>query len=301
MKTALLQLHIAVFLWGFTGVLGKTIQLNEGLLVWYRLLFTIFFLLIIAFFKNQSFTIPVKKLLQLAGIGSIVALHWVLFYGSIKYSNVSIALTCLASSGVMTAFLEPLFCKKKLRYIEVLLGSIALLAIYLIFHFDVHFRTGIILGLLSALASVTFSILNKQVVAHTAPNTIMLYELSGGLLFLTLLMPSYLRITHSSFILPNATDAFWLVVLSVVCTVWAMQLSLQALKHISAFTQNLTLNLEPVYGIILAFIIYKENKQLSPNFYIGLVLIIATVALQSVYLVKSNMLKQKKSFTQETQ
>jgi drug/metabolite transporter (DMT)-like permease len=298
MKTALLQLHIAVFLWGFTGVLGKTIQLNEGLLVWYRLLFTIFFLLIIAFFKNQSFKISVKKLLQLAGIGSIVALHWVLFYGSIKYSNVSIALTCLASSGVMTAFLEPLFFKKKLRYVEVLLGSIALLAIYLIFHFDVHFRTGIILGLLSALASVTFSILNKKIVAHTAPNTIMLYELSGGLLFLTLLMPFYFNLTHSSFILPNATDAFWLIVLSVVCTVWAMQLSLKALKHISAFTQNLTLNLEPVYGIILAFIIYKENKQLSSNFYIGLVLIIATVALQSVYLVKSNMLKQKKSFTQ---
>lgn len=298
MKTALLQLHIAVFLWGFTGVLGKTIQLNEGLLVWYRLLFTIFFLLIIAFFKNQSLKIPIKKILQLAGIGSIVALHWVLFYGSIKYSNVSIALTCLAASGVMTAFLEPLFFKKKLRYIEVLLGSIALLAIYLIFHFDVHFRVGIILGLLSALASVTFSILNKKIVAHTAPNTIMLYELSGGLLFLTLLMPLYLKITHSSFKLPNATDTFWLIVLSVVCTVWAMQLSLQALKHISAFTQNLTLNLEPVYGIILAFIIYKENKQLSPNFYIGLVLIIATVALQSVYLVKSNMLKQKKSFTQ---
>ncbi len=286
MKAALIKLHIAVFLWGFTGVLGKTIQLNEGLLVWYRLLITVVSLFILMKWKKEIVSISFKKILQLIGIGAIVALHWVFFYGSIKYANVSIALICLSSAGVMTALLEPLLLNKRLIVYEVLLGLIAIAGIYLIFHFDTQFRTGIILGVLSALFSVVFSILNKKVVASVAPKTMMLYELGGGLVILTLLMPLYLHYFPTQQLFPTLSDWGWLFLLSWICTILAMDLSLQALKKISAFTQNLTLNLEPVYGIILAFIVYHENKDLSNTFYIGFALIFIAVIIQMLRVVK---------------
>jgi drug/metabolite transporter (DMT)-like permease len=286
MKAALIKLHIAVFLWGFTGVLGKTIQLNEGLLVWYRLLITVVSLFILMKSKKEIVSISFKQILQLIGIGAIVALHWVFFYGSIKYANVSIALICLSSAGVMTALLEPLLLNKRLIVYEVLLGLIAIAGIYLIFHFDTQFRTGIILGVLSALFSVVFSILNKKVVASVAPKTMMLYELGGGLVVLTLFMPLYLHYFPTQQLYPTLSDWGWLLLLSWICTILAMDLSLQALKKISAFTQNLTLNLEPVYGIILAFIIYHENKDLSNTFYIGFALIFIAVIIQMLRVVK---------------
>jgi drug/metabolite transporter (DMT)-like permease len=286
MKAALIKLHIAVFLWGFTGVLGKTIDLNEGLLVWYRLLITVVSLFILMKWKNEIDKISFSMILRLTAIGSIVALHWVFFYGSIKYANVSIALICLSSAGLLTSLLEPLILGRKVIISEVLLGSIALAGIYLIFHFDIKFRTGIIIGVLSALFSVIFSILNKKTVAKTAPKTMMLYELGGGFIILTSLMPMYLKFFPTEKLIPTDKDFGWLLLLSWVCTILAMDLSLQALKKISAFTQNLTLNLEPVYGIILAFVIYKENKDLSNTFYIGFTLIFIAVIIQMLRVVK---------------
>jgi drug/metabolite transporter (DMT)-like permease len=286
MKAALIKLHIAVFLWGFTGVLGKTIDLNEGLLVWYRLLITVISLFILMKWKNEIDKISFSQILRLTAIGSIVALHWVFFYGSIKYANVSIALICLSSSGLMTSLLEPLILGRKIVINEVLLGSVALLGIYLIFHFDIKFRIGIIVGVLSALFSVIFSILNKRTIANTNPKTMMLYELGGGFIILTSLMPLYLKLFPTEKIVPTNKDFVWLLLLSWVCTILAMDLSLQALKKISAFTQNLTLNLEPVYGIILAFVIYKENKDLSNTFYIGFTLIFIAVIIQMLRIVK---------------
>lgn len=286
MKAALIKLHIAVFLWGFTGVLGKTIQLNEGLLVWYRLLITVASLFAVMLFKKELQKINRSQITKLAGIGAIVALHWVFFYGSIKYANVSIALICLSSAGVLTALLEPLLLRKRLIIYEVLLGLVAIVGIYLIFHFDAQFRTGIILGVLAALFSVIFSILNKKTVANIAPKTMMLFELGGGFLILTCLMPLYLHWFPAKSLLPTVSDWLWLILLSWICTIWAMDLSLQALKKISAFTQNLTLNLEPVYGIILAFVVYHENKDLSNTFYIGFALIFIAVIIQMLRVVK---------------
>lgn len=286
MKAALIKLHIAVFLWGFTGVLGKTIQLNEGLLVWYRLLITVVSLFAVMLFKKELQKINRSQITKLAGIGAIVALHWVFFYGSIKYANVSIALICLSSAGVLTALLEPLLLRKRLIIYEVLLGLVAIVGIYLIFHFDAQFRTGIILGVLAALFSVIFSILNKKTVANIAPKTMMLFELGGGFLILTCLMPLYLHWFPAKSLLPTVSDWLWLILLSWICTIWAMDLSLQALKKISAFTQNLTLNLEPVYGIILAFVVYHENKDLSNTFYIGFALIFIAVIIQMLRVVK---------------
>jgi drug/metabolite transporter (DMT)-like permease len=280
MKNALIKLHIAVFLWGFTGVLGRLITLNEALLVWYRILITVVSLYFLMRWRKELETISKKQLWQLLGIGGIVALHWLFFYGSIKYSNVSIALTCLSAAGLFTALLEPLMTRRKVVAIEILLGMVGIAGIYLIFHFDPQYKTGIIMGLICTLLSCIFSILNKKQVAHTAPKTMMLYELSGGLLLLTLLMPLYLYAFPTEHIFPSKSDTLWLFILSWICTLFAMDLSLQALQKVSAFTQNLTLNLEPVYGIVLAFIVYKENEYLSDGFYVGFALILIAVVLQ---------------------
>ncbi len=286
MRSTLIKLHTAVFLWGFTGVLGRLITLNAPLLVWYRILITVLTLTVILWFKGQLQKLPLKRALQLFGVGVIVAFHWVCFYGSIKYANVSIALVCLSSAGLFTALLEPIFSQKKFNIREFLLGFIGIAGIYLIFHFDPHYKTGIIIGLFATIFSVIFSIFNKKVVASIEPKTMMLYELSGGLIALTILMPFYLQAFPTLYLLPSNTDWFWLVLMSWFCTVLAMDLSLQALKKVSAFTQNLTLNLEPVYGIVLAFAVYHENKELGTGFYFGFGLIILSVALQMLRVLK---------------
>ena len=285
MKNALLKLHAAVFLWGFTGVLGRLITLNEGLLVWYRILITVASLYFVMRRRGELKSVAGKKRLQLFGIGGLIALLWVCFYGSIKYANVSIALTCLSSAGLFTSLLEPLMTGKRIEIREVLLGLVGIAGIYLIFHFDPQYKTGIIVGLISTLLSCIFSVFNKKQVEDTAPKTMILYELGGGFLILTLLMPLYLKLFPTTHLYPNIKDFAWLLLLSWFCTILAMDLSLQALKKVSAFTQNLTLNLEPVYGIILAFVVYKENKYLSDGFYFGFGLILLAVVLQMLRIV----------------
>lgn len=288
MKNALVKLHIAVFLWGFTGVLGRLILLNEGLLVWYRMLITVVSLFIVMLWKKELQKVSGKQMWRLVGIGGLIALHWCFFYGSIKHSNVSIALTCLSSAGLFTALLEPLLTRKPVVVQEIGLGLIAILGIYLIFHFDPQYKTGIILGLICTILTCVFVIFNKTMVAHTAPKTMMLYELGGGWLLLSLAMPFYLKIFPTVYLFPSSMDFLWLLIMSWICTILAMDLSLQALKKLSAFTQNLTFNLEPVYGIILAFVVYKENKHLSYGFYIGFSLILLAVLLQMARIVKQN-------------
>jgi drug/metabolite transporter (DMT)-like permease len=285
MKAALLKLHLAVFFWGFTGVLGKAIQLNEGLLVWYRLIITIVSLLLLMLCKKEIKKISFFTIVKLLGIGCLVALHWLFFYASIKYANVSIALICLSSAGVLTALIEPFFTQKNIILSEVFLGLIAIVGIYLIFHFDTNYRLGILIGFASTILSVLFSILNKKMVELVPPKTMILFELVGGFIFVSLLMPFYLFIFPTSSLLPTSQDWVWLIVLSWICTIWAFDLSLQALKILSAFTQNLTLNLEPVYGIILAFLLYHENKYLGFSFYLGFSMIVLVVMLQMLRIL----------------
>ena len=286
MKKALINLHISVFLAGFTGVLGKLILLNEGLLVWYRIMITVVTLFIWLSWKKRIAKISPASVWKLLGIGTLIALHWVCFYGSIKTANVSIGLICFASVGLFTAILEPWMTGSKLSFAEIGLGLISLLGIYLIFHFDTRYRTGILIGIASALLAALFSVLNKKNVTIAPPQTIMLYELSGGVLLLTLCMPLYLHFFPTNYIFPSLSDWGWLLVLSWLCTVLAMDLMLQALKKVSAFTQNLSLNLEPVYGILLAFVLFKENENLDLSFYIGFSLIALSVVLQMVRVVK---------------
>ena len=280
MKKALTQLHIAVLLAGFTGILGALIQLNEIWLVWYRIAITVVTLLLAAGLLKQSLRIASASAFRLMGIGAIIALHWVFFYGSIKLSNVSIGLICFASVGLFTSLLEPLINKTPFALTEMLLGLISLLGIYIIFHFDTRYRTGIIMGTLSSLLAAIFSVLNKRNVASIAPRLMLFYEMAGGVLALTLLMPLYLHYFPAGNSRPSPMDLGWLLILSWACTILAMDLMLKSLQHISAFTQTLTLNLEPVYGIAMAWFFFKENQQLNTSFYLGFALIALSVTLQ---------------------
>lgn len=285
-KKALIQLHVAVFLWGFTAVLGRLISLNEGLLVWWRMFITIITLLVLRFAQKEMEWIPIKDALKIAGVGTLVALHWVAFYGSIKMANVSIALTCMAASGVFTALAEPIAFRKKLDWFELFLGGVALVGIALIFHFNPRYKWGILVGLLSVLLAVVFSIGNKKLVGKFSAKTISVYELGGGWLAWTILLPFYCLIQPTFTFWPTRSDWGWLLIMAWFCTVLSVHLSLLALRHISAFTQNLTLNLEPVYGILLAFAIFHENEELSKGFYWGFALIALAVLLQMVRLLR---------------
>jgi drug/metabolite transporter (DMT)-like permease len=291
MKQALIKLHIAVFLAGFTGVLGVLITLNEGLIVWYRMIITVVSLFLLLLWRKNLQKISKVKAIQLMLIGCLIAIHWVCFYGSIKYANVSIGLICFASTGLFTALLEPLMTTKKFSWTELFLGLISLLGIYLIFHFDARYRTGIIIGIASSIFAALFSVFNKRNVAIVTPQTMMLYELSGGVLLLTLLMPFYLSKFPAQHWVPTFSEWGWLLVLSWFCTVWAMDLMLQALQKVSAFTQNLSLNLEPVYGILLAFLLFQEQKNLQISFYFGFVLIAVSVAIQMFRILKTRSTK----------
>jgi len=286
MKKALVQLHIAVFLAGFTAILGKLITLNEGLLVWYRLLITVVTLGIILFFRNQLLRIPYKDVLKIFGVGTIVAIHWVTFYGSVKYANVSVGLVCFSATGFFTAFFEPLILKRRISVIEVALGLLAISGIYIIFDFHPEYKMGVMFGIFSAMCSSLFPIYNKTLLLTYSPKILTLYELGGGLLALTVLVPIYLVQFPATYYLPTSTDWLWLLVLAWLCTVLSFDLQLNALKKVSAFTANLTYNLEPVYGIILAFIFFQENEKLHREFYIGVFLILLAVVLQMFRIAK---------------
>jgi drug/metabolite transporter (DMT)-like permease len=280
MKKAFIQLHIAVFLAGFTAILGKLIKLNEGLLVWYRLIITVVVLIGVLALKKQLRKVPFRDILKITGVGLVIAIHWVAFYGSVKYANISVALVCFSATGFFTAIFEPVILKRSIIGAELLLGILAILGIYIIFDFYPAFKTGIIFGIVAAMGSALFPIFNKQLLQRFTPRILTLYELGGGLVILTLLLPFYFRHFPPAYFIPVAGDWFWLVILAVLCTVISFDLQLNALKKISAFTSNLTYNLEPVYGIILAFVIFGENKALHKEFYFGLGLIVLAIVLQ---------------------
>ncbi len=248
---------------GFTAILGKLIQLNEALLTFYRMLLSAIILAAFLFYKKRLQKLSRKNILKLFGVGAIISLHWVTFYGSIKYSNVSVSVTCLSTIGFFTSFFEPLIMRRKVDFVEVFLGMLAIAGVYLIFNFYPEYKTGIMFGIISAMLACIFPIFNKKLLSNFSPNTVTFYEMSGGFLALCFIIPVYLHFFPAAYYLPTLSDWLWLILLAGVCTVFAFNLSLNALKHITAFTTNLTYNFEPVYSIILAFIIFKENRFLG--------------------------------------
>ncbi len=291
MKKALLQLHAAVFLWGFTGVLGRTITLHSTMLVWWRMLITMVSLWLLFLLQGKLRKMERKGGLVISLTGTILALHWVCFYGSIKLANVTIALTCLSTTALLAAFIEPLFIKeKRLDPFEVFLGLFAIGGILIIYNTHIQFSAGIIIGLLSSVFTVIASVMNKRMVDQQKPETITLYQFTGGFLGLTLLIPVFQLFFPEPWAAPSMPDFFWLLLLSWVCTILTFYLYVRALKKVSAFTFNLILTLEPIYGIILAFLLYKENRQFTRWFYVGFALIGLAVALQMWRLLKPQRL-----------
>ncbi len=289
MKRSFLQLHIAVFLAGFTGVLGRLITLNEAVLVWYRMMIACIVLWISLLFQKRKPAASRKHFIQASTVGFLLAMHWVSFYAGIKNSNVSTALVCLSAMGFFTAILEPVMLRRPFDMIEVLLGLLAIAGISIVFHFDPHYKLGIIISLFSAFLASIFPILNRQILQKMDAETATRYQLSGGFIFITLLMPVYLHYFPVDKLLPSVSDFVWLLVLGILCTVVAYDLFMKALQKISAFTVNLSYNLEPIYGIGMAFLIYREDKEVSPGFYYGFCLIVAAVILQTWRLKRTSV------------
>lgn len=281
-KEAYFILHICVFIWGFTAILGNLIILSETVLVWYRMGITSLCLLFIPALWNNLGNIPRRQMMQIAGIGFLVALHWITFYGAIKYSVVSVALTCLATITFFTSIIEPLFYRKKMRPLDVISGFAIIPAIYLIFYFSGRYGTGICLGLCSAFFAALFSVLNKKMVARYEAVSITFIELGSGFLCISLFLPFYVMIFDHVTLLPSQNDLIYLLILSIFCTCVPFILSLNCLKYLSAFTSNLTINLEPVYGIIMACFIFHDYRELNAGFYCGAVIILFIVFMNPV-------------------
>ena len=219
MKRALIQLHITVFLWGFTGVLGRTISLNEGWLVWWRILITVITMWVLFGAMGKIRKISPKEFLKIGGIGVLLAMHWLCFYGSIKYANVSISLICLSASGFVSAIMEPLFFGKKINLKELLFGLMTIVGIFLIYQTNLHFSTGFYIGILACLLTVTVSILNKKIVDRYEPESFTLYQLSGGFIGLSILMPFYNHAFPATNWMPMGMEWGWLLVLAWLCTI----------------------------------------------------------------------------------
>lgn len=283
MKKAYIQMHIAIFLWGFTGILGRLIELQEGLLVWYRMVITIVALLGVIYLNGELAKISRRELLRISFVGALIAVHWVTFYGSIKYSNVSVALSCFSSTALFTAFIEPMMTKRRISKAEIFFGLLTIAGIYLIFRFQKFYATGIILALISSVLCSVFTIKNKELVGTHSPGNLLFYELVSGIAILSLLMPVYLYFFPTEKYFPSVSDWIYLAILSLACTVFALRISYEALKKVTPFTMNLSVNLEPVYGIILAFLIFNEQNELNAGFYAGTALIILSVLAHALY------------------
>lgn len=288
MKQTFLKLHLSILLAGFTGIFGKLITLNEGLLVWYRVMLSALVLFIGLKALRKWYPIAPLNMLRMAGVGCILTLHWLFFYGSIKYSTVSIGVICFSMTGFYTALIDPIINRRRISFREILFSLIAICGIGLIFHFDSQHRTGIILGTISSLFASLFVMGNKRVGVNQPSGMIFFYEMLGGFIFLTLLLPIYLHLFPVDSIMPSGQDFLYLLIFVVFCTIMMSLLQIQALRKISPFTVNLSFNLEPIYSIILAVIIFKESEEFTPSFYIGLGLILASVLLQMLFEIHSN-------------
>ena len=276
-KTSTFRLHLIVFLWGFTAILVKLIHANAEVLVFYRMLFaSVFLYLFIRIIKKDSIKVSKKLLLKLVGIGSLMAFHWLFFFSSIKVSNVSIALSCLGTSTLFAALLEPLIFKRKIDLSEIVMGIVIVICISLIFKVEFQYKLGIIYGLICALLGTIFSVFNGKLYGKTSSGNIIFYEIFGGFLVISLYYVFSGQISQIGEI--SYRDLALLTLLASVFTAYPMFESVNLMKYISPFTLILTVNLEPIYGIILAFFIFGESEKMSAVFYgASLVMILAIV------------------------
>lgn len=286
MKKSYLLLHLAVILAGFTGVFGKLITLNEGLLVWYRLLFSSVILWAVLKLLRISYSISAQEKIRIMKPGLLITFHWLFFYASIKYSNISIGVVCYCLTSFFTAVFKPLIDKEKFKVSELLLSTFTIMGISLIFHFDTSYQLGIVLGVISSAVGALYTIYNNRLVRHFDTKVINFYQMLAGTLCLGAFLPVYLVIFPSDSIIPDLKNTAYLGILALFCTVGLYVIFAEVLRKIPAFTVNLTFNLEPVYAIIMAFLFFGESKEVGFSFYIGISLIIASVVLQTLISVR---------------
>lgn len=293
-NSPLLRLHLIVFLWGFTAIVGKVITIGALGLVFYRMLFaSVFLWVFIRLIRKDSLEIPFHLLKKLFAVGVLIAVHWLCFFHSIKVSNVSIALCCLSLSTLFAAFIEPIFFKRKIDAVEILLGSIIVICIAWIFQVEFEYKEGILYGVLAALFGTLFSVFNGKLFGKTSSQNIIFYEIASGSVAVGL----YLLVTQQweAFTHIPFADLGWLILLASVLTAYPMLESVKLMKYISPFTLILTINLEPVYGILFAFFIFGESEKMSPAFYIASLVMILAIITNGI--IKS---KQKKKLNTTT-
>lgn len=276
-----LHLHLIVFIWGFTAILGRLITLDALPLVWFRMLFAVAFILVYIKYYRIPTKIPKKAILRFLVAGLIIALHWFTFFRAIKVSNVSITLACLSTGAFFTSLIEPIFFGKKIVWYEIFFGVLVVLGLSIIFKVETKYFEGILLALLSAFLSASFAVINSKFVRDYDPTVISYYELSGGVLFFTVFL-LFGNSFNADFFQLSMTDLIYLLILSSVCTAYAFIASTAVMKFLSPYTVMLTINLEPIYGIILAVLIFRDKEQMSTEFYYGALIILATVILNGV-------------------
>lgn len=274
-----LKLHISVLLSGFTGLFAKLISLNEVVIVWYRMFLAFIIFAVMLLFMRKKPKDP--DAVKICGLGILLAVHLMFFFGSIKYSNVSIGVVCYSLVGFFTVLFEPLICKTKFSFVELFYSLIAVFGIWLIFNFDSSYRFGIVLGIVSAGLFALYTLFNKVIEVGKSARCMLFYELLGGTVFMSLFVPLYANFTTITTYIPSGIEWVWLVILAFFCTVLLYLFHIDALKTIPAFTVSLTGNLEPVYGILFAVLFLGEAHDLTISFYIGMVLILLSVFLQS--------------------
>ncbi|HLV23214.1 MAG TPA: EamA family transporter [Moheibacter sp.] len=282
-----LRLQFIVLLWGFTGVLGKLITIEAVPLVWFRVLVASIVLFTILKIKKINFKLSPRDLLMLLGIGMVIGLHWMAFFGAIKVSNVAVALSTLSTGALFSAFLEPLFFKRKINLSEIILAVIVSACILLIYNASPEYWLGIVLGVICSFLSALFSVMNGKIHSKFPPQKIMFYEMIGGWFIVCLFLPffgGFISLTEISW-----WDLGLLILLGGLFTAYPMMESVNLMKYVSPFTLLLNVNLEPVYGIILAYFIFGESEKMTPLFYIAtgiMVLAIVVNALQKARIAK---------------
>ncbi len=295
-QKAYLQLHLAVLLFGITAILGKVITLDSIALVWNRLWIAVLALIFIPGALRGLKTINTPSLLRFIGIGIIVALHWITFYGSIKLgNNASVTLACLATTSLFTSILEPIITKSKFKLVELLLGIIVVIGILFLTGVGESFYMAILVGLVSAFLAALFSTLNKKYIGSQNSISVSVIELFSGFLFISVMMPLINSFLPQNSWIPTSNDWIYLIILGVFCTSVAYVLALNSLKELSAFIATLSVNLEPVYGIILAVWLLNEDQDLNLDFYVGTAIILLAVVLHPIITKYQKKRKQLNS------
>ena len=278
-STDYLKLHFIVFLWGFSAILGKLVTIPAVEMVWYRAILAAVGMGMVIYFTRGTFKVQRADLLKLSGIGCIVALHWIAFFGSARVSNVSVSLVGFATNSLWAAVLDPWFNRSRIKKYELLLGLIVITGLYIIFSFDFEYKLGLLLGVLAGFTSALFSVFNSRMVKRVSSRTITFYEMIGVFLATGLFLPVF-QLSGAGIqwpALPSAMDLLYIAVLAGVCSVYAYTVAIELMKRISVFMIQLTLNLEPVYGIIMAVIIFGQEEKMNLNFYVGTLIILGAV------------------------